>query len=118
MTQPIQAGGVDPEQIARGPDMEMFGRRIKESRKARGMSLDALAKASGMSKPHIWELERGTSKNPSIRAVWSIAGGLAVTPAYLLGLQTDVSPIDPLALEVAALIERRLRVRAILTGAA
>lgn len=90
------------------PDMERFQERIRTTRQARKMSLDDLAAASGFTKSHVWELEKGRSRNPTVRAVWGLSSALGVTPAWLLGLDTDSSPIDPLALEVAALIERRI----------
>ena len=91
------------------PDMEQFSARIRDARKARGMTLDDVAGAASFTKSHVWELERGSSRNPTVRAVWSLARALGVSPAWLLGIETNKSPIDPLALEVAALIDRRVR---------
>ena len=101
----------DPAGIARGltPDMEQFSARIRDARKARNMTLDEVAGAAGFTKSHVWELERGSSRNPTVRAVWSLARALGVSPAWLLGIETDQAPIEPLALEVAALIDRRVR---------
>ena len=42
------------------------GRRINEFRLARGESLQDVAGAVGVSKAHIWELEKGRADNPSI----------------------------------------------------
>lgn len=95
------------------PDMAKFQSRIHEARKARNMSLEDVAISSGFTKSHVWELERGKSRNPTVRAVWGLSKALGVTPAWLLGLDTNHSPIEPLALEVAALIERRLVARGI-----
>lgn len=94
------------------PDVQGIQRRMKDTRTARNMSLEAVAKAAGMSKSHIWEMERGKASNPTVSAVWAISGALAVSPAWLLGLDPDAPPIDPLALEVAALINRRLLTQA------
>ena len=93
------------------PDMEQFQERIRATRQARGMTLDELGAASGFTKSHVWELERGKSRNPTVRAVWGLSSALGVTPAWLLGLDTNSSPIDPLALEIAAMIERRISER-------
>lgn len=93
------------------PDMERFQERIRSTRQARNMSLEELGAASGFTKSHVWELERGKSRNPTVRAVWGLSAALGVSPAWLLGLDTNQSPIDPLALEVAALIERRVNER-------
>lgn len=75
------------------------------------MSLDDVAQASGFTKSHVWELEKGRTRNPTVRAVWSLSAALGVTPAWLLGLDVHQSPIDPLALEIAGIIERRLALR-------
>ena len=93
----------------KAPDIKGLQRRMAEARKARGMSLEAVAQAAGMSKSHIWEMEKGSAANPTVNAIWSISGALAVRPAWLLGLDPNAPPIDPLALEVAALINRRLQ---------
>lgn len=91
------------------PNIAGIQSRMAEARLARGMSLEDVAQASGLTKSHVWELEKGRSRNPTIRAVWGISKALAVTPAWLLGIATDQAPIDPLALEVAALINRRIK---------
>lgn len=70
------------------PDMAQFQERIRSTRKARNMSLQDVADASGFTKSHVWELERGRSRNPTVRAVWSLANALGVSPAWLLGLDT------------------------------
>lgn len=96
----------------RSPDMEAFQRRIKETRAARKMSLDEVAAASGFTKSHVWELERGKSRNPTVRAVWSLASALGVTPAYLLGLDDGRADLDPLAHQIATIINVELVRRA------
>ena len=98
---------MDVEKIAAG-----LSERMHTTRKARKMSLEQVANASGLTKSHVWELEQGRSKNPTIRAVWGVASALCVSPAWLLGLATDEPSIDPLALEIAALINERLATRA------
>lgn len=91
------------------PDIAGIQARMAQARADRSMSLEEVAQASGLTKSHVWELEKGRSRNPTIRAVWGISRALAVSPAWLLGLAVDQSPIDPLALEIAALIDRRVR---------
>lgn len=99
-------------EVAAEPDMAAFRDRLRTTRQARKMSLEDVAAASGFTKSHVWELEKGTSRNPTVRAVWGLARALGVTPAWLLGMDPNQSAIAPLALEVAALIERRLAVKA------
>lgn len=89
-------------------DFDGMQERIRSTRAARKMSLEELAGASGFTKSHVWELEKGRSRNPTVRAVWGLSKALGVSPAWLLGLDTERAAIDPLALEVATLIERRI----------
>ncbi|QZP07806.1 helix-turn-helix domain-containing protein [Caenibius sp. WL] len=90
-------------------DFSGMQERIRSTRSARKMSLDDVASASGFTKSHVWELEQGRSRNPTVKAVWGLSRALGVSPAYLLGLDPQESAIDPLALEIAVLIDRRIR---------
>jgi len=92
-------------------DVKGIQTRMAEVRASRGMTLEQVANAAGMTKSHIWELEKGRSSNPTVKAVWAISGALCVTPAWLLGLDPEQPPVDPLALEIAALINERLSAR-------
>ena len=100
---------------AASPDMQAFARRIAETRAARRMSLDEVVKASNsnLTRSHISKLENGRSTNPTVRVLWPLAYALGVSPAYLLGLDEKVSAIDPLALQIAALIDREVSSRAL-----
>jgi len=44
-----------------------FAKLIKKARLDMGVSLAKAAEESGISKPHIWELETGRQSNPTIR---------------------------------------------------
>lgn len=44
-----------------------LGKRVAYLRKSTGLSLDEVARRSGLSKTHVWELEKGRSKNPSVK---------------------------------------------------
>lgn len=57
---------------------------IHARRKALGLSLDGLAQRVGSSKAHIWALERGQSKNPTL---WLI---LALCEAFQCSLNSLV----------------------------
>lgn len=94
------------------PDMAAFQKRIADTREARRMSLQEVADASGFTKSHVWELEQGRSRNPTVRAVWSLAAALGVTPAWLLGLDDNHSQLDPLAHQIAVIINTELVRRA------
>lgn len=62
-----------------------LGNALKELREAQGQSLQAVADAVGASKAHIWELEAGKSKNPSIELVKKLAAHFEVSVARLVG---------------------------------
>lgn len=57
--------------------------KLRVSKKA---SLQAVADAVGVSKPHIWELEKGKTKNPSLELLKKLALYYNVTLDSLVGL--------------------------------
>lgn len=64
-----------------------LGQRIKALRMEKGVSLQTVADAVGASKPHIWELERGTSKNPSLDLMTKLAKYFGVSIDYLANIE-------------------------------
>jgi transcriptional regulator with XRE-family HTH domain len=88
---------------------EALGNRIKLLRALRRMSLDEVGQAAGLTKSHVWELEQGRSRNPTVNAVWGLARALSVSPATILGLDDTMPPIHPLALEIAGMVDRAIR---------
>lgn len=62
-----------------------IGARLKELRVKKNESLQGLADAVGASKAHIWEIERGGSKNPSMELLTKLAEHFDVTVSYLVG---------------------------------
>lgn len=61
----------------------IIARNLRERREARKLSLEQLARASGVSKSMLAQIERGEA-NPSISTVWKIANGLKVSFTSLL----------------------------------
>ena len=65
-----------------------LGRRVAENlrqrRKARGLSLDDLAQASGVSRAALSQIELCKS-NPSLGVLWKIAVGLGIPFSELMG---------------------------------
>lgn len=74
--------------ISRGKVMPL-GARIKELRLKLGQSLQDVADAVGVSKTHIWALERGDTNNPSIELLKKLAEHFKVTLEYLAGTTDD-----------------------------
>jgi len=62
-----------------------LGARLRELRVQKGQSLQQVADAVGASKAHIWELEKGTSRNPSMDLLSKLADHFSVTVASLVG---------------------------------
>jgi transcriptional regulator with XRE-family HTH domain len=90
-------------------DAAAFAKRMKHYRVLRDMTLQDVADAAGITKSHVWELEQGRSTNPSVSAIWGIARALSISPATLLGMNTDVPPLHPTALKIAGIVDRELR---------
>lgn len=71
-----------------------FAMRIAELRRQKGESLNDVAAAVGVSKAHIWQLERGTTSNPSMALVTRLANHFGVTVASLAGEDLEAPDAD------------------------
>ncbi len=69
-------------------DVSGLGDRVREARKARGNSLDALARLSGVSKSMISKIERGEA-TPSTAILARVAEALGVTFSELMASEQD-----------------------------
>ncbi|WP_084299222.1 cupin domain-containing protein [Bradyrhizobium sp. WSM1743] len=65
-----------------------IGVEIKNLRKARGTTLDALSDKAGLSKGYLSQIERGIS-SPSVKALHSISRALGVTISWFFLPNTD-----------------------------
>ena len=61
----------------------LLATRLKEARADRGLSLDAVAKLSGVSRSMVSQIERGTS-SPTVATLWNLTNALGVDFAVLL----------------------------------
>lgn len=61
-----------------------FGARIAELRRNKDESLQQVADAVGVTKTHIWELERGRTSNPSLTVIRGLADHFGVSIASLV----------------------------------
>lgn len=63
--------------------LDLLPTRLKEARRAQGLSLDAVAKLSGVSRSMVSQIERGES-SPTIATLWNLTRALQVDFAGLL----------------------------------
>lgn len=66
-----------------------MGQYINARRARLGLSLDALAQRTDMSKTHVWEIEKGRAKNPTLWVILALCDGLQCSLNDLIG--RDVS---------------------------
>jgi len=71
-----------------------IGGRLYSLRQASGESLQGVADAVGVSKAHVWELEKGRSKNPSFDLVRKLAKHYGVSVDVLAGEAGEPDPKD------------------------
>lgn len=53
-----------------------LAKKIAWARDGRGESLETVAKLAGITKSHLWDLERGRSKNPTVRTLAGLSEAL------------------------------------------
>ncbi len=70
------------------------GRRINELRLAREQSLQDVAGSVGVSKTHIWELEKGRADNPSMALVTRLADHFGVSIRFLVDEDIEAPDAD------------------------
>ncbi|WP_347310762.1 helix-turn-helix domain-containing protein [Defluviimonas sp. SAOS-178_SWC] len=68
-----------------------IGERLFDLRRKSGESLQQVADAAGVSKAHVWELEKGRSRNPSFELVRALARHFGVSIDVLVGEETAPS---------------------------
>lgn len=74
--------------------VERLGFRLKEKRKEKGLSLNAVAKLSGISRSMLSQIERGES-SPTVATLWNLTRALQLDLAELLDQDREArGPID------------------------
>ena len=108
-----------------------LGAKITKLRLKSGESLQDVADAVGVSKAHIWELEKGRTDNPSMGLVTRLADHFGVTVSFLVGedpksgdadakiarMFRQANDLDPVDLEVLDDMLKSLLKRRGTTGA-
>jgi transcriptional regulator with XRE-family HTH domain len=72
-----------------------LGRRLTDLRLRKNESLQDVADAVGVSKAHVWELEKGRADNPSMALVTRLADHFGVSVATLVGEDHRAKDADP-----------------------
>lgn len=65
--------------------------RLQDLRLKKGQSLQEVADAMGVSKTHIWELEKGRAVNPSLEMLIKLADHFGITIRSLVGEDPESS---------------------------
>ena len=68
-----------------------FGEQLRRLRKDKGMTMEGLAQAAGISKSYVWELENRPAQRPSAQVLHQLATVLGVTVQDLLG---EPAPVE------------------------
>lgn len=71
-----------------------FAARLTELRTSQRQSLQDVADAVGVSKAHIWDLEKGRADNPTLQLIEGLADHFKVTVAFLVGEDRDAGDAD------------------------
>lgn len=69
--------------------------RLKEARRAQGLSLEAVSNLSGVSRSMVSQIERGES-SPTIATLWNLTRALQVDFAGLLDAETETDRVEVL----------------------
>ena len=72
-----------------------FAARLNQMRVAKRMSLQQVGDAIGISKAHVWNLEKGKAENPSMELVLKLADVFQVRVADLVGENPEAEGEDP-----------------------
>jgi transcriptional regulator with XRE-family HTH domain len=83
--------------------------RMKSLREARGLGLQEVADRAGLAKSHVWELEQGRARNPTIATAVGIARALGTSLDHLAGLTTAEPALHPEAMRIACEVDALLR---------
>lgn len=71
-----------------------LGAKLNELRMRKGESLQQTADIVGVTKTHIWELEKGKSSNPSADLLRKLADHFKVTVDYLIDPSREGLTVD------------------------
>lgn len=82
---------------------------LRRVRAERRLTLQEVADRAGLTKSHVWSLERGDTARPTVPTCVGPARALGVSLDYLTGLSTDMPPLHREALRIAGEIDAIIR---------
>ena len=71
-----------------------IGTQLSALRRKRGQSLQDVAETVGVSRAHIWELEKGRTANPSMSLVVRLADHLGLSVGFVIGEDLEADDGD------------------------
>ena len=86
-----------------------LGEKIVRLRNEKGLSSVELAKATGLSRGYLWQLETGGKDNPSLDILQKLAGALGVTVAELSETASPACVEPGLPPSLAKFLKKRAR---------
>lgn len=97
-------GAITADKVAK-----KIAKRCAELREQHGLSLQEVADRADLSKSHIWELEQGRARNPTVDTAVRLARAFGVSLDYMTGLSDNAPTLHPEALRIACEIDVLLR---------
>lgn len=97
-------GAVTAEAVA-----QTIAARCVALREQHGLSLQEVADRAELSKSHIWDLEQGRARNPTVDTAVRLARAFGVSLDYMTGLSDSAPTLHPEALRIACEIDVLLR---------
>ena len=72
--------------------MTKLGQIIFSVRSKRNMSLQDVGDEAGITKAHVWDIETGKSRNPTVKTLLGLGFALEVNPIKLAGAAIEDLP--------------------------
>lgn len=84
---------------------ELLGRRLRDLRKKRGLTLERLAEAASVDVKYLGNIERGR-ENPTITTLEKLSGALSVTMNQVLDFGHEVTGKRQLRGQISRLLDK------------
>lgn len=91
--------------------VRLIAARLTALRAERELTLQEVADRAGLSKSHVWELEQGRARNPTLDTVLKLSTALGVSLDFLTGIASADVALHPEAMRIACEVDALLRNR-------